>query len=402
MRLSACLAPFASWPHPGVGLLLGVCWLALVGCEKKEPVGTGTQNVQVGIVVVEPKTIPFEIEQIGQTQASQSVEIRTRVQGWLLSRNFQEGARVQADQILFQIDPKPFEADLQIARAQLAQAQASLASADRDVARLSKLYGENAGNRKELDDALTNQLQSRASVQLYQARVTKAELDLSYTTLRSPLHGVIGKTMKDVGSLVDPTGNGLLAKVTQMDPIYVSVTFSEADGLDLADDIQAGRLAMAAGQKRIVVSLKTVDGRPYDKTGLITFKAPEIDPQTGTAQVRAEIPNPDHKLSPGQFVRVKLAGFERPNAITIPQRCVMQAATGAFVYLVNAQGKVETRSVTTAETVGQSWVIDQGLAAGDQVIYDGVQKVRPGMVVSVIPASTTPLGAPSTAPAQLP
>ena len=376
-----------------MGGLAAVLLCIAAGCEDKAEGGSGSVLPEVTVVQIAPVTVPVTLEQIGQTQASQSVEIRSRVQGFLTAREFEEGKPVKKDDVLFRIDPQPFDADRKIAEARLSQAQARLARAQREARRLELLVAQDAGSRKELDDAQTTELEAAADIKLYAAQAEKAKLDLSYTTIKSPFDGVIGESFKDVGALVDAGQNSLLAKVTQLDPIYVSVTFSEREGLALYHDIGAGRLVLPAGRK-VQVSLKLVDGTQYGRTGTVNFIAPEIDPQTGTARLRAQLPNPDGVLTHGQFVRATFSGYERLNAILVPQRSVLQSPSGPFVYIVGAGETIEPRQVVLGKWLGDQWVVEQGLAAGDPVVVDGAQKVRPGMQVKT--AASTPATRPAT------
>lgn len=361
------------------------------GCGRVEERGQGGVPPEVTVVAVVPVDVPVSIEQVGQTQASESVEIRSRVQGFLTSKSFAEGKRVEANQVLFEIDSKPFRADLEIAQARLAQAEARVARAERESRRISELVAESAGSRKELEDAQTELLQARADARAYAATVARAELDLSYTTIRSPFAGTVSESYKSVGALVDAGQNSLLAKVTQLDPINVSLTISEQEGLALQRDLKAGKVSLPEGRKAKVTAV-LVDGTEYDHAGEIDFIAPEIDPTTGLARLRAKLPNPEGRLTAGQFVRVKLGGFVRRGAIRVPARCVLQSPAGQSVYVVGSDGKVAPKAVKVGAWMGDEWVIEGGLAAGDRVVVDGAQKVRPGMQVAVaqVGASTQP------------
>lgn len=389
-------------------VLLALAGIPAGGCKPREEGGAGHGAVEVTVVTATPTTVPVTLTQVGQLQASQVVEVRARVQGFLVGREFTEGKRVAAGQPLFRIDPKPFLADLEIARARVAQAEARLTRADRELMRVTEMARQNAASDKELDAAKSEALQARADVNLYGAMLAKAELEHSYTTVASPFAGVVGEAFKDVGALVDGGANSLLAKVAQLDPIHVSLTVSEREGLALDKGIRSGAIAVPAGGK-VAVRLALADGTPYGHAGEINYVDPEVDPQTGTARLRARVPNPDYKLAPGLFVRVTLSGFERRGAILVPQRSVLQTPGGQVVYVVAADGKVAPRPVVLGEWVGDQWVVLEGLSAGDRVVSDGVLKVRPGMQVQIaradaaaapaaVPAAV-PVKAPATAPA---
>jgi len=354
----------------------------VAGCAKEELQASGAQPVEVAAVTVEARTIPVSYEFVGQAVASQTVEIRARIQGFLLKRHFEEGGRVKEGQVLYNIDPREFEANLQNYQARLANAEAQADRWEREVGRLKEMLATHGASQKEFDDAQSNFDSYTAEARMQKANIARAELDLSYATIKSPLTGAISRSLKDDGSLVDGGANSMLTTVTQLDPISVYFNISERDLLSIRAEVAGGKLKLPPrNQMRVVVS--QLDGSVYPQEGRIDFADVQIDPQTGTAAVRADVPNPNEKLIPGQFVKVRLEGAERVNAIAVPQRAVQQSPAGAFVYVVAADGKVEQRPIRVGPWDGQNWVVDSGLAAGERVIVDGVQRVQPGMVVQV-------------------
>lgn len=362
------------------------------GCKRQPPGGFGGgPPPQVSVVTVQPITVPVKYEFIGQTEASRRVEIRARVQGFLISRSFEEGGQVTEGDLLFQIDPRPFEADLEVARARLAQAEVGLAKAHREAVRFSQMVAEKAASQKELDDAQTEELDARAMLRTAAANVTIAELDLSYTTIHSPLTGRIGRAQKEEGALVDDGQNSLLAVVIRTDPIYVSFSISERDVLAWQKDVESGRIREVEGETPRI-RLILLDGTPYEFEGRINFFDTQVDANTGSTRIRAEFPNPSirlypnagftERLMPGQFVRSQVLGWERINAIVVPQRAVMQGPTGATVLVVGEEDIVEPRQVTLGQWNDFGWVVESGLRAGERVVTAGLQRVMPGMKVT--------------------
>ncbi|MDB5295789.1 MAG: efflux pump, rane fusion protein CzcB subfamily, partial [Phycisphaerales bacterium] len=390
------------------------------GCDRKAaPAAAAPQPTEVSFVTIRPETTPASFEFIGQTEASQAVEIRARVQGFLQDwrKNFTEGGMVREGQLLFNIDPREFQVAFEEAQANAARAEARQQRADREVVRLQEAVATKAASGRELDDAVTEQLQARADVRLQRSTLDARQLNLNYTTVKSPLDGVVGRSQRDVGSLVDATQNSLLTTVSKLDPLYAYFSFSERDYVNFRQDVQAGRVQLSpGGQTYVEVSL--IDGTPYPFAGEVNFADVAVDAQTGSVRLRAAFHNPqvqttrgtEHFLKPGQYVKGRLVGYVRPNTITVPQMAVQQATGGATVYTVGADNKAEVRPVTTGGWVGDDWVITAGLRSGDRVIVDGVAKVTPNAVVtakerapSTRPAMTTrPTSGPATGPMTMP
>ncbi|MBX3380615.1 MAG: efflux RND transporter periplasmic adaptor subunit [Phycisphaeraceae bacterium] len=353
------------------------------GCGRNQPqAGAAPQAPTVSIDVVAPVTVPGNYEFIAQTAASRTVEIRARVQGFLLKRHFVEGGPVKEGDLLFTIDPRSFEADVQIARAQLAQAKAQLALAESNLSRVKEGVEKGGIAQADLDKAQAQRDEAVAEVKLSEARVTNAELDLSYTRVLSPVSGTIGQAERQEGALVDSGQNSLLATSQQVDPIYVNFNVSERDVLKWRSDVASGRIILE-NEKHLPTQITLSDGTVFESVGSINFVDVKVDPNTGTAMIRAEFPNKDSRLLPGQYVKLKVLGVERPNTLTVPQQAVLNTPNGTFVLVVGADGKAERRPVTLGDWLGSDWVVEFGLKAGERVIVDNIQKVQPGMEVKI-------------------
>jgi membrane fusion protein (multidrug efflux system) len=334
---------------------------------------------EVNVVTVTPRALPAAFEYVGQTAGSREVEVRARVTGILLGRNFDEGGPVRKGQSLFTIDPAPFEAAVARAEADVAAAQARHEQARRNAARLKPLYAENAVSQKEYDDAVSAEAITAADAKAARARLAEAKLSLGYTKVEAPAAGVASRSLRSEGSLVSGP-DVLLTTVMQVDPIWVNFGIPDTEQARLQKEAQAGRLALP---KRFDVQLRLADGSLYPRTGKMSFADVRIAPGTGTREARAELPNPDGVLRPGQFVRVILRGASRPNAITVPQRAVLEGPQGKFVYVVNEKNQAEARPVVAGEWSGEDWIISSGLKGGERVIVDGVMKLGPGAPVKI-------------------
>ena len=369
-------------------LLLATLALLLTGCgpsggqDKKGGPGGGMPPAQVTVITVEPKTLPVTFEYTGQTLGSREVEVRARVTGVIQTRNFTEGARVKKGESLFTIDPAPFIAAALRAEADVAAAEARLAQSKKNAARLKPLQAEKAVSQKEFDDATSGEAVGEADLKGARARLMEARLNILYTKVESPLSGIAGRAQRSEGSLVSGP-DVLLTTVTQVDPIWVSFGIPDNDQQRLNKEAEAGRLELPRGG-RFEVAVKLADGTEVPQAGKLNFSDVRVSGTTGTSETRAEIPNPKGNLRPGQFVRVTLKGAVRPNAITVPQRAVMEGPQGKYVYVVSADSKAEPRPVQVGEWQGQDWIIHAGLKAGDKVIVDGVARIFfPGAPVQI-------------------
>ena len=356
--------------------------LALAACGPQGgPPPGGFPPAVVAVQEVKPAAVPVEFEFPAQTAGSREVEVRARVTGILLKRNYEEGARVRAGQSLFTIDPAPFEAAVARAEAEVASAQAAHAQAARNAKRYKPLFEAKAASQKDYDDAVSAEEIAGASLKAARARLDEARLALAYTRVESPIPGITSRALKSEGSLVSGP-DVLLTTVTQSDPVYVNFGLSEAELARLQRDRAAGTLVLPK-EGRFEVALRLEDGSTYARPGRLAFSDERISSATGTADARAELPNPDGLLRPGQFVRVVLKGAVRPAAIAVPQRAVMEGPQGKMVYVLGAEGKAEPRPVAVGEWTGKDWVVTSGLKAGDKVIVDGLMKVFPGAPVQV-------------------
>ena len=341
--------------------------------------GGGMPAPEVNVVEVAPQALPVTFEYVGQTAGSREVEVRARVTGILLKRNFKEGAPVAQGQSLFTIDPEPFRAVLARAEADVAAAEARYEQAKRNAARLKPLYAEKAVSQKEHDDAVSAEAIGFADVKAARARLTEARLNVEYTRVEAPVGGIASRALVSEGTLVSGP-NVLLTSVVQVNPMWVNFGIPDNEAARLQKEAEAGRLNLP---KSFEVELRLADGSTYPRKGRLNFSDVRIAPTTGTRESRAEMPNPDASLHPGQFVRVILRGATRPNAVTVPQRAVLEGPQGKFVYVVNDKSQAEPRPVQAGEWAGDQWVITSGLSAGERVIVDGLLKLGPGAPVRV-------------------
>jgi membrane fusion protein (multidrug efflux system) len=370
----------------------------LAGCEKPaaQPAGGGMPPPEVTAVTVQPQTVPVTFEYVGQTAGVREVEVRPRVTGILERWNYKEGAPVKAGESLFTIDQAPFKAAVARAEAQLASAEARLAQSQRTVERLKPLWEAKATSQKNYDDAVSAVQIAQADVKAATAQVTEAKLDLGYTRVAAPISGITSRAMQSEGSLVSAQQT-LLTTISQVDPIHVIFGISEAEHLKLSKESGEGRLILPK-DNRFDVQVKLADGSIYNASGKLDFSDVRVNNQTGTSEARAVLPNPGGKLRPGQFVRVLLHGASYPNALSVPQRAVLEGPKGKIVMTVNAQNTVEPRPVEVGEWAGQDWIVTSGLKPGDRVIVDGIMKARPGAPVTI--AAATPPAPPGAKPAQ--
>jgi membrane fusion protein (multidrug efflux system) len=337
---------------------------------------------EVNAMTVELRPVPVSFEYVGQTAGSREVEVRARVTGILLARNFKEGGRVEKGQSLFTIDPAPFQAALLRAEADVAAAEARQEQASRNAARFKPLYAEKAVSQKEYDDAVSAEAINGADLKAARARLTEARLSLSYTKVESPVAGIAGKAQRSDGSLVSGP-DVLLTSVTQIDPIWVNFGIPDNDAARLQREVEAGRITLPKGG--FEVQLRLSDGSMFAKSGRLNFSDVRVNPSTGTREARAELPNPNGgALRPGQFVRVILKGGVIPNAVTVPQRAVLESPQGGkFVYVVDEKSSAAPRPVEAGEWSGENWIITSGLKAGEKVITDGLMKLGPGAPVRI-------------------
>ncbi len=336
----------------------------------------------VKAITLAPRDVAVTLEYAARVRGSREVEIRPRVSGILEKRNYREGAQVKAGQSLFSIDPVPYRTSVARAEADLAAASARLAQARRETERLRPLIQAKAASRQDLDNAESGQQVARAEVQAAEARLREARLNLGYTRVESPLAGIAGRAIPSEGALLAGP-ESLLTRVTQVDPAHVLFGLPDSDQLRLHQGAARGEIQLPEGN-RYTVELVLGDGSPYAHQGTLDYTSILVDDATGTSEARAVVPNPDGILRPGQFVRIRLAGAVRPQALLVPQRAVLEGPQGRFVYIIE-DGKAAIRPVALADWQGEDVVVTNGLASGDQVIVDGVLKIGPGAPVTAAP-----------------
>jgi len=338
----------------------------------------------VSVITVEAKDVPVTYEYVAQTAGYREVEVRARVSGILVKRNFREGGAVKQGESLYTIDPEPFRVALTRAEADLGIAEARLAQAKREAARLRPVLESKAVSQKELDDAVSAEQIAQAEVSSARARVNEARLNLAYTRVESPISGTTSRAVASEGTLVSGPGV-LLTTVTQTDPMYVIFGIPDRERLAIRRDVEAGRLQLPEGG-RFKASVKLADGSIYARTGVLSFTDVRVNPQTGTSEARAELPNPGGQLRAGEFVRVVLHDAVRPGAIVVPQRAVMESPKGKYVYIVDAESKSQIRPIEAGNWTGDGWIINSGIQPGDRVVVEGVVKLSlmpPGVPVQV-------------------
>lgn len=365
--------------------------LALAGCggkaEEKQGGGPGGPGgpTQVGYVVVQPTAVPITTELAARTVAFQSSEVRPQVNGVIQRRFFTEGSVVRKGQPLYQIDPSLYRAAANEASASVSNARATYNAAKIRADRYRPLAQAEAISKQDYTDALATQNQASAQIQLGQAQLDTARINLRFTTVPAPITGRIGRSLFTVGALVSATQADPLATIQQLDPIFVDIQQSSSDLLALRRALAGPGVTPA----RAAVRLKLEDGSDYGLTGTVEFSEVVVDQATGTVTLRARFPNPDGLLMPGMFVRAVFAQSVQQNAFLVPQQAVSRDAKGkATLFVVGADNKAAQRDVETAGTKGQFWIVTKGLRTGDKVVTQGLAMLRPGAPIRAVPANT--------------
>jgi membrane fusion protein (multidrug efflux system) len=357
----------------------------LAACGQK-PSAPPPQTPEVGVITIQPTTVPVVSELPGRTSAFLVAQVRARVDGIVLRREFTEGADVKAGQRLYKIDPAPYIAALNTAKAALAKAQANVVTQNALAARYKILVAANAVSKQDYDNAVASQGQAVADVASGKAAVDTAQINLGYTDVVSPITGRIGVSQVTPGAYVQASAATLLSTVQQLDPVYVDLTQSSVDGLKLRRDIQEGRL-QTSGVNAAKVTLILEDGRAYSEDGKLQFSDVSVDQSTGSVTVRAIFPNKDRVLLPGMFVRARIDEGVNNKALVVPQIGVTHDQKGQPTALVvGPDNKVALHQLVTSGTYGDKWVVDSGLNAGDRVIVQGTEKARPGATVKPVDA----------------
>lgn len=376
---------------------------ATAACKKPAP--PAMPPADVSVITVQPTSVQDNLDFVGQVQALRTVQVRAQATGVIVARPFREGEQVHAGDVLYRIDPTTTDADWRSAKARLSEAQARFTNSETNAARLRPLLEGNAVAKQDVDNAESELQQARAAVEDARADVDRTKKLLDYTTVRAEISGRVGRALLDIGTRVQGAGD-VLTTIDVIDPLYVSFQPSAQQQLRWKRNPATWSAIQPGGTARIQATLP--DGSIFPGTGKMSFIDPVVDPETGTQQYRAIFDNPTHLLLPGQFVRVRVLGLTRDSAILVPQRAVFQQMGRSVVYVVGAGDSVSTRDVTTADWTGENILIEQGLSAGDRVVVDGLQKVRPGAVVHPSPyvdstavkaAPTSSAAVPTSAPA---
>ncbi len=368
-------------------LVLAGAVLALAACSKKEE-RKAPPVPEVVVAEVVQRDVPIRAELTGTLKGYEDVEIRARVEGYLRSIDYREGTEVRKGQLLFTIDDQPYRARLAEARGELARAQSALAKADLDVSRYTPLAAERAISQAELDNAVAAQRSAQAQVDAAQANVEKATLDVGYTRITAPIDGLAGQAQRKVGDLVGKNDPTLLATVSSIDPVRVSVNIPEALYLRYASDLRPGPAPSVPTPDRPGAELLLGDGSRYPERGYLVLVDRAVDPQTGTLHADLAFRNPKRLLRPGMYAKVLYREEIRTAALLVPQRAVTELQGQYSVVVVNAEGKAESRKARVGPRVGTLWILEEGVKAGEKVIVEGVNKVRDGMTVkaTVMPA----------------
>ena len=358
--------------------------LSLCACkEDKSEVQNAaakTAALPVNVLEVAAEDVPLSFEFSARAQGYKETEVRARVSGILLKKNYIEGSEVREGDVLFEIDPKEYKARLNNAKANLAKAKAQLRRAETEWARIEKLFKQRVVSEKSRDDAQAELEAQKAAVLMAESEVETAQLNFDYTKVTAPISGVTGMEVQSEGSLISATG--LLTNITQLDPIYVIFSASESEMMSLSNMVDNGLIRNPENKSEVVAKVKFSNDSVYPLPGEINFINSGIDEGTGTIKLRAVFPNPKKRLKPGQFLRLVMEGLTRVNALIVPQEAIMQGANGSYVYIVNDKNMVESVNIQTGlMTKEGGWIVDSGLKAGDRVIVSNLMKIRPGMTV---------------------
>lgn len=371
------------------GILLIAVAIIIFGCfvacdTSKKKAGPPMMMPEVAVVTIQPKPVTTTTELAGRTSAHLVAEVRPQVSGIIQKRLFTEGSDVKAGQTLYQIDPSLYQAALSNARAALARSEAQLSTTQLRAKRLQELLAERAVSQQEYDDAAAALKQIQADIQYGKATVETAAINLKYTTITAPISGRIGRSAVTEGALVTAHQPLALATVQQIDPMYVDVTQSTADILRLRQQLEKGQIDQN-GKNQQKVSLLLDDSTEYPLKGNLKFRDVTVDPATGSVILRVVFPNPKGVLLPGMFVRAMVQEGVKKKAIVIPQQAVSRDPKGnPYVFIVDAQSKVQQRQIALDRAIGSEWLVSSGLAQGDRVIVEGIVKVQPGIPVKVV------------------
>lgn len=354
----------------------------LTGCGEAPQQGQQQQAPQVDVITVKPEALELSTELPGRTAAFRVAEVRPQVSGVLLERTFEEGTFVEKGQQLYQIDPATYEAELASAEAEVQRAKAVLRSSELRYNRFQELIEENAVSQDEFDSAEATYFQNKAAVALAEAQLKNARINREYTKVNAPINGIIGRSNFTEGALVTASQQEPLVTINQLDPIYVDISQSSKQFMQLQADIQSGRIeANESGNAPVRLKLNGLD---FDQEGELLFSEVSVEEDTGAILLRAVFPNPDKTLYPGMFVRAAVSEGTINTALLLPQKAVTRDPRGRpYVMIVNDDNKVEQRMITTERAIGSDWLVKDGVKEGDTVITSGLQKVRPGATVQI-------------------
>jgi membrane fusion protein (multidrug efflux system) len=380
----------------GVNIGILVVGLSLAGCSKPKPAAPPPAPPEVGIIVVKPEKASLTTELSGRTVPHLTAEVRPQVSGIIKKRLFTEGSDVKAGQLLYQIDPATYEAAFASTKASQSRVEASLISVRLTEERYRDLVKIKAVSQQDYDSAYAAFKQAEADLAFAKAAVETARINLSYTKVIAPISGRIGRSTVTDGALVTANQPAAMATIQQLDSMYVDVTQTTADLLKLKQNLANGVMKKSATAQ---IRLLMEDGSKYPLAGTLKFSEVTVDQSTGSVTLRAVFPNPNQTLLPGMFVRAVLEEGVNENAILIPQRGVTRNPKGeALVMTVGTEEKVEPRPIKVVRTVGDTWLVSDGLKTGDRVILEGLQKARPGTVVKAVPFGSAPAAAPAGSP----
>lgn len=339
------------------------------------------QVMTVGVVTIKAQNVDLTTTLPGRASAFRVAEVRPQVTGILEKRLFDEGSMVTAGQQLYQIDAAMYEAELASAQAEIARANAVLKSTKSRFERSKELLADNAISQQDFDDAEASYLQAEAQLKVAQANLARAELNLEYTKVKAPISGQIGRSQLTEGALLSVGQAQPLTTITQLDPIYVDISQSTSDYLRLQQLIATGRIVTDANN-RAQVTVRLGEDSDFSTTGELLFNEVTVDPQTSAITLRARLANPDHIVLPGMFVRAEVATGSLQNAILAPQAGVTRDPRGrAIAFVVDKDNKIQQRYLEVDRTIGSNWIVTSGLAAGDKIVVEGLQKIQPGMPV---------------------
>jgi len=356
---------------------------ALTACGKKNEAPAAPPPTEVSVITVNAAPLAVTNELPGRIEASRIAEVRARVAGIVLKRNFREGADVKAGELLYQIDPAQFQANYNSADAAVQRAEATLLQAEMTAKRYKPLVETNAVSKLEYDNVVATEKQATADLAAAKAARETARLSLGYANVTAPIAGRIGRALVTEGALVGQNEATPLAIVQQIDPVYVNLTQSSTEVLRLKRAMADGQLK-SAGKDQVKITLVTEDGQEYPRAGKLLFSDLTVDETSGSVSLRAEFANPERTLLPGMYVRARVEQAMNENAITVPQQGVTQTPAGSAVMVVGEDNKVTSRTVKTGSSNNNNWVIESGLKSGERVIVEGLQKVQPGATVKPV------------------